>query len=189
MTGSNYYPGQYQGPFPTPPPVREPPQHLTLIIVLAVVGSLALFVTLAALGLLLTKQAGVSSATAAPKPSTVDQTPSPSQTPDLKVTTVTATFSLVDQDTADNDCEGEGGYGDIDTGASVTIEDQKGETVGSTTLDVGTADDDTCTWQLTFDEVPMDHTQYTLKIGDRGGLTHSRHVMETDDWHFDAEIS
>jgi hypothetical protein len=188
MSGPAFQPPQYQGPWETPDPAPASAPPLKRRRNLAIVaGCVAMALALIVVGVFMFLVPSVSKAlsrTPTPSPATPSPTPSPS----ASTTTVTATFSLTDQDTADNACEGQGGYSDISTGASVTIEDQKTEIVGSASLDAGVADADICTWSLSFDNVPLDRTQYTLKIGSRGGLTESNQTLEADSWHFSAQM-
>lgn len=96
-----------------------------------VVGTLvAALLTVAVVTGLLTHHGPSSTAAAAPGTATV--TPSPTPT----TTTVTGTLELDDYETASNDCVGEGGYSDIEPGASVILTDESAKILGSTSLGV-----------------------------------------------------
>jgi hypothetical protein len=106
-----------------------------------------------------------------------------------KVGTIEATLDLVDQDTADSNCEGQDGYDDIDDGASATITDERDVIIGSTVMVAGSPDGDTCTYTMVFDDVLLDRAQYALNIGTRNGFVVSRSKLATDGWKIAVEIS
>ena len=138
----------------------------------------------------------------APPPSTMPDpppTPSPGPTPLKNVTpepsdevglvAISGVLDLLDSETADAGCEGQGGYSDIDAGAQVVVRDGSGEILGSTNLGPGEVEDEVaCIYEFLVIGVPDDRKQYVLEIGRRGQVVSSRAEMLADEWSFEVGL-
>jgi len=184
---SDYQGPQYRGPqyaaaYPSPPPAHQPPPSsrkrldpkwvavfalgLAILLVVVVIG-----------GILLARQSMLSG----PVVGSLASSSSPSLNNTM---TVTAAFELADSETADSDCEGVGGYSDIETGAPAVIYNGRGDVIGSSTLPDGEPIGGTCTWTIVCDDVPRDEAQYAVEVADRGKITKSRSALEANGLEF-----
>lgn len=96
--------------------------------------------------------------------------------------TVTGTFTLFDTDMIG--CNPQGGYGDIGPGTPVTLKNETGTIIGSTSLGTGDAGSGSCTWTYSFPGVSTEFTYYTVTVGTRGDITNSKSEMEANGWTF-----
>lgn len=101
-------------------------------------------------------------------------------------TTVTGTLTLDDDETAQNDCVGEGGYADIEPGATVILTDESGKILGSSSLGVSSATSSglSCVFPFTIADVPTDAAQYAVEVTHRGKVVNSRQDLEATAWTF-----
>lgn len=96
-------------------------------------------------------------------------------------------FTLLDSDTASNDCVGTGGYNDIAPGVSVTVRDGSGSTLATGRLGEGEALTGLgCTYKFNV-EVP-DAAFYRVEVSHRGELEYSKAELENADWKVDASL-
>ena len=88
-------------------------------------------------------------------------------------------------------CSGDGGYGDLRAGTTVTVRDEHGTIIGAGTLDQGWTDDAipaeegtrvSCVFTFAI-EVPDDREFYVIEQGRRGSLTYSRQDMDEHGWY------
>lgn len=138
----------------------------------------------------------------APPPSTVpDSAPTPSPGPpstetvrpepsdEVDLVAISGVLDLLDSETADAGCEGQGGYSDIDAGTQVVVRDGSGEILGSTNLGPGEVEDGVaCIYEFLIIGVPDDRKQYVLEIGRRGQVVSSRAEMLADEWSFEVGL-
>jgi hypothetical protein len=94
---------------------------------------------------------------------------------------------------AGSDCDGgSGGYDDLGPGMPITVKDQDGKLIGSSTLPEGGEPQEIdglrfgCIWE-TVVMVPDDAEQYAVEGGSRGAVTYSRDTIENEGWI--AELS
>ena len=64
-------------------------------------------------------------------------------------------------------CEGDGGYGDINSSTQVVVTDQSGKEVARTSLGEGSGSEPTCTFNFSF-PLTEGSTQYVVAVGHRG---------------------
>jgi len=97
--------------------------------------------------------------------------------------TVNGTFSLLDNDTASSDCHGQGGFGDIDQGTTVTVKNESGTILGSGALSAGKADSlgFTCTYKFAINGVG-DAKFYAIEVSHRGSVSYSASKMDSLNW-------
>ena len=126
--------------------------------------------------------------TPSPGPSPLETvTPEPSDEVDLVA--ISGVLDLLDSETADAGCEGQGGYSDIDAGTQVVVRDGSGEILGSTNLGPGEVEDGVaCIYEFLVIGVPDDRKQYVLEIGRRGQVVSSRAEMLADEWSFEVGL-
>jgi hypothetical protein len=101
---------------------------------------------------------------------------------------LTIEYGLLDSD-GNSDCAGGGGgYDDIAPGMPVTVSDERGTILASTTLP---EDGDEyalgCIWTMHV-LVPDDAAQYSVEGGRRGAVTYSHQELEKDDWKVSVGI-
>lgn len=104
--------------------------------------------------------------------------------------TVEGSFTLIDSDGFDNfggGCEGSGGYSDIGAGTDVTVRDEDGALLATTSLGMGEEDEPLCTFEFTLEDVP-EAKFYAFEVADRGELSYSYEEMEDNDWTFGATL-
>ncbi|MFE1321040.1 hypothetical protein [Kitasatospora phosalacinea] len=101
-----------------------------------------------------------------------------STTPAVDAVANTETFTLIGSMTltsgaveTKNGCAGSGGYGDIGTGADVTVYDESGKVLAVGALGPGrTQGLDGCTFMVNVTEVPTGPKFYQVEIGHRGKI-------------------
>ena len=104
---------------------------------------------------------------------------------------MTIKFTLFDVDGGIHcDSGGTGGYSDIGPGQPVTVKDETGKILASTTLpDTGEeADGLGCTWTMHV-LVPEDAAQYGVEVGRRGTVTFEHDKLAKDKWVAETGIS
>ena len=100
---------------------------------------------------------------------------------DAETIRVEGTFLLQDTDSAQAGCDGQGGYGDINSITPVVIETATGEIVDRTELGSGNvvpgafSNTQACEFSFTFEvtEGDDDGQGFVVKVGDRGESLHS----------------
>lgn len=88
----------------------------------------------------------------------------------LETATITGTFAIYDSDYYLDDgdpCEGEGGYGDLNSSTQVVLKNGDGDQLARTDLDSGEYRDYTCEFTYEF-KVTEGEDTYLLSVGDRG---------------------
>lgn len=95
----------------------------------------------------------------------------------LETTTITGTFAVLDSDeyryADDGDfCEGEGGYGDINSSTQVVLSNSTGDIITRSNLGPGLIDSRMCVYSFEL-EVTEGEDSYVLAVGDRGESTYS----------------
>lgn len=95
----------------------------------------------------------------------------------LQTKRVTGTFEILDSDSHDNTiggaCEGDGGYGDLNSATAVIVRNSEGDEVARTALGSGSPTGLTiCEFTFTF-ELKEGEETYILSIGDRGEFSYS----------------
>ena len=98
-------------------------------------------------------------------------------------------LALFDVDGSSDCSGGSGGYSDIGPGMPITVRDQDGTLIGSSSLpsdgdDLGGMG---CVWE-TVVTVPDDAQQYAVEGGSRGAVTYSLDTLENED-NWTAELS
>jgi hypothetical protein len=101
---------------------------------------------------------------------------------------VTGSLELDDVDTALAECVGQGGYSDIDAGATVIVTDQSGRILGSGALDPGTASGGECTYTFSIPGVRQDEQRYAVEVTHRGKVVSSATQMESNNWNFQLSL-
>jgi hypothetical protein len=101
--------------------------------------------------------------------------------------TITGEFALFDSELG-SDCQGSGGYSDIGPGASVTVRNEKGETIGTSNLGSGEhISGFGCTYDFTVDGVP-NAKFYRIEVSHRGEVEYSRAEIEAADWNVNLSL-
>ena len=95
----------------------------------------------------------------------------------LETTTISGTFAVIDFDeyysSDDGDsCQGEGGYGDINSSTQVILSNGTGDIITRSNLGPGEVQDSICTYSFEL-EVTEGEESYVLAVGDRGESTYS----------------
>jgi hypothetical protein len=88
-----------------------------------------------------------------------------------------------------SDCDGgDGGYDDVGPGMPITVKDEVGTVIGSTTIDSGgeSMPGVGCIWTMHL-KVSSEAKQYVIEGGSRGGITFSHDDLAAADWT--AELS
>ena len=85
-------------------------------------------------------------------------------------------------------CNPQGGYGDIGPGTPVTLKNETGTIIGSTSLGSGDGGGGSCTWTYVFPGVSTEFTYYTVTVGTRGDITNSKSEMEANGWTFATSL-
>jgi hypothetical protein len=97
--------------------------------------------------------------------------------------TIRGVLDLLDSETAEAGCIGQGGYFDIRPGTVVRLLDLSGDSLGSTTLGPGKVElDVSCLYSFVIADVPDDKPQYILEVGRRGQVSYSRAEMRSRKW-------
>jgi hypothetical protein len=97
--------------------------------------------------------------------------------------TVVGTVDLVDLDTAAHDCVGAGDYADVAAGTPVTLTDESGAVLGTSTLEQPAAFGETgCIYPFTIAHVPTSHDGYVVVLphGDKAMV--SEIALEANGW-------
>jgi hypothetical protein len=95
---------------------------------------------------------------------------------------LTIEYGLLDTDGGSDCSGGGGGYDDIAPGMPVTVSDEKGTIIASTSLpDEGEEFGVGCIWTMRV-AVPDDAAQYAIEGGRRGTVTYSHQELEGDHW-------
>jgi hypothetical protein len=96
---------------------------------------------------------------------------------------LTVKFQLIDV-RGNVTCEdgGSGGYSDISPGMPVTVKDQDGKIIGSSSLpETGEQlENHACEWTMPIEV--EDAEQYAVEGGDRGAVTYSHDQLDDKDW-------
>jgi hypothetical protein len=82
-----------------------------------------------------------------------------------------------------SDCRGGGGYSDIAPGTPVTVRDETGKLLASSSLGVGTGTVTRCTFTFTLKGVP-EVSFYSVEVGRRGQISNSLADMQANGWRF-----
>jgi hypothetical protein len=88
-------------------------------------------------------------------------------------------------------CSGDGGYSDIDEGATVSVKNQSGTLIGSGRLGPGTVQGgSTLKWCVFPFEVGgvKDAEFFQVEVSHRGGLSYSKAEMQANDWTVHASL-
>lgn len=88
----------------------------------------------------------------------------------LESATISGTFSIYDDDQYGDDgdsCEGEGGYGDLNSSTQVILTNADGDRLARTDLGPGEFSDSACEFSYEF-EATEGEEAYVLAVGDRG---------------------
>jgi hypothetical protein len=101
---------------------------------------------------------------------------------------LTIEYGLLDTDGGSDCSGGDGGYSDIAPGMPVTVADEKGTILASTTIpetgeDLGFG----CIWTLRV-AVPDDAAQYSIEGGRRGAVTYSHQELQAQHWQVSLGI-
>lgn len=121
--------------------------------------------------------------------STALETVTPEPSDEVDLVAISGVLDLLDSETADAGCEGQGGYSDIDAGTEVVVRDGSGEILGSTNLGPGEVEDGVaCIYEFLVIGIPDDRKQYVLEIGRRGQVVSSRAEMLADEWSFEVGL-
>ena len=123
-------------------------------------------------------------------------TPTPTPTPTPLTHTVTGVLALMDSGlyssgitTTDGQCEGAGGYSDIGAGTPVTLKDEHGTILASTTLGHGTGSTSALCWfPYTLTDVPDTASFYSIEIGRRGSISESHDELKDAGWQFSTTM-
>jgi hypothetical protein len=86
-----------------------------------------------------------------------------------------------------NACEGTGGYADIKVGAEVTIKDEAGKILATSTLSKSEAAT-TQECDFTFTANVEDAKFYQVEVSHRGAVTYSRDDVARQGWRIGMEI-
>lgn len=106
---------------------------------------------------------------------------------------ITGTLTLTDTDafwTQGSTCSGSGGYSDLDIGGQVTLTDDSGKIIGSTTLSTGTASSSSeCEFAFRFDQPIVPTARfYSVEVTHRGKITDSADELRASGWAFSLSI-
>jgi hypothetical protein len=103
--------------------------------------------------------------------------------------TVVGTVDLVDLGTATRDCVGTGDYADIAAGTPVTLTDESGAVLATTTLERPTAFGDAgCIYPFTLAHVPTSYDKYVVVLPHGEKTLASRIALEANDWTFHLSL-
>lgn len=103
--------------------------------------------------------------------------------------TLTGGLTLNDSDTAANGCTGTGGYSDITSGASVTVENQSGTVIGTGTIGPGTSGTElgSCVYTFSVPGLP-DESFYQVEVSHRGFVSYSKADIVADRWIIEVTL-
>jgi hypothetical protein len=109
--------------------------------------------------------------------------PSPSPTTQKLYGTMTLVTGGQSLRRSGDDCEGKGGYDDLQEGTQVRILSEDGDLVATTAFDLGeiVTDPFGCRWNFEV-EVPNDLDFYSVEASHRGGISYSRSELEDENW-------
>jgi hypothetical protein len=82
------------------------------------------------------------------------------------------------------------GFGELRSGAPVSVTDQSGAVVGTSTLSDGrgAVDPQTCIFAFIVGDLPSAEA-YTVKVANRAGITRSKAVLQTNNWNLTLSAS
>ena len=101
---------------------------------------------------------------------------------------LTIEYGLLDSEGGSDCSGGDGGYSDIGPGMPVTVSDEKGTILASTTLpEDGEEFAFGCIWTMHV-AVPGDAAQYSVEGGRRGAVTYSQQELDKADWKVSVGI-
>lgn len=105
---------------------------------------------------------------------------------------MTIVLALIDSDGGNCSDGGNGGYGDIEPGMPVTVEDESHKVLASSSLPSHGYDGDGsvdmgCVWKMVV-KVPADRQQYGVTAGSRGTVTFDRTQLIRDKWEASLSI-
>ena len=134
-----------------------------------------------------------------PTPSPSSATPSPTATPTPSPTPAEAPARSIDVEfvlhdasgnwTTGKTCSGSGGYSDLAAGDQATLTDERGQILGSATLDDGTADDAShCKFLFSFPSVSGGAAFYSVEVGRRGKITMSAAQLDASGSTFSLSL-
>jgi hypothetical protein len=104
--------------------------------------------------------------------------------------TILGSFTLTSADVAytASSCEGTGGFSDIRPGLGVTIKDEAGKIIGTTSLALDAAGSSAGVCRYTW-SVPVGIADfYTITVGKRGDLTYAYADLVGRSWKVDATL-
>jgi len=88
-------------------------------------------------------------------------------------------------------CQGTAGYDDLTQGAPVTVKNENGSIIATSSLDAGVADSTyptvVCHFSFTVENLP-DAKFYAIEISHRGEVTYSKDQLSGNGWKADATI-
>ena len=103
--------------------------------------------------------------------------------------TVVGTVDLVDLGTASRDCVGSGDYADIADGTPVTLTDETGAVLATSTLERPTSFGDAgCIYPFTIAHVPTSYDKYVVVLPHGDKIMASRIALEANDWTFHLSL-
>ena len=103
--------------------------------------------------------------------------------------TVVGTVDLVDLGTAARHCVGTGDYADVAEGTPVTLTDESGAVLATSTLEKPTAFGDAgCVFPFTIAHVPTSYDNYLVVLPHGDKVLASRIALEADDWTFQLSL-
>jgi hypothetical protein len=169
------------------PPEKSKEQRIPLVP--ATVGAIALIVGLAA-GFGIGHATSGSDTKDAAKAAVTNSTKSgPTQADQF---TIVGKVTLTDFSagwTSGEACSGSGGYDDMTEGADVTLYNEKGTIVGTTSLMSGTASAiGTCDFSFSFDPMPLTAPFYQIEVTHRGRVTESISQLRSNGYEFDLSL-
>lgn len=117
---------------------------------------------------------------------TAAPTPAPTAAPTVAFFVLTGTLSLKVPNMAQygagvKPCKGDGGYSDIREGATVTVRDEAGVTIGTGRLSEGALGSNVCVFEFTPIRLPPAEF-YSVEVSHRGAITYSQAEMVASGW-------
>lgn len=114
---------------------------------------------------------------------TASATPKGSPTPGPDALSGTLVLADFDgwEETGATGCTGTGGYSDISEGAAVTVKDQDGRIIATSSLGKSHATSTTCEFQFVITPLPRADF-YSIEVSHRGEVTYSKADLQAQDW-------